>query len=286
MYRACFRVCLIILVATALGRSIFADDATDTIDETLLAKLQGEWRTVSSVLDGKPFTSPARGWKMVISGRTMSLKSGDNVIGRLEIKHVAAHEEFGHIDYELADPAGKAIRTKQLFKLEGDTLTTCVRTPPGERPSELKSEAGSHLLLTVAQRDKTEAAHEDEELLQGLWQAVSLEANGKQAPEEEVKNFQLLFRDDKLVVKAKQEQDREYAYAIDQQASPKALDLIRGDGPTKGERTPCAIYELTGDKLVICIDEYGKLGKRPTKFKTEADDGTSLFTLERRKQTN
>jgi len=274
------RVYLIVMAATAIGRSLIADDATDTIDESLLAKLQGEWRTVSSVLDGKPFTSPASEWRVVFSGRTMSLKSGDKEIGRLQIKHVVAHEGLGHIDYEMVDPTGKAVRTKQLVKLDGDRLTTCVCSPPGERPSELTSEAGSHRLLTVLQRGKTEVANGDKELLQGLWQAVSLEASGKQAPAEEVKEFQLLFRGDQVVFVPKHD-NREHTFDIDPMVKPKAMDITPGDGQKKGQKIPCAIYDLTGDKLIICIDKEGSYGKRPTEFKTEAGDGLGLITLER-----
>ncbi len=280
MYWSRYRVYLILMAATAIGRSIYADDTTDTIDEALLAKLQGEWRTVSSILDGKPFTSPASDWRTVFSGRSLSLKSGDREIGHLDIKHVVAHEGLGHIDYELVDPTGKAVRTKQLFKLDGDRLTTCVRTPPGERPSELRSETGSHLLLAVLQREKTEAAHGDKELLQGLWQAVSLVASGKQAPAEKVKEFQLLFRGDKVMFVPKHD-NREHTFDLDPKAQPKAMDITPGDGQKKGQKMPCAIYDLTGDKLIICIDKEGTYGKRPTEFKTEAGDGLGLITLER-----
>jgi uncharacterized protein (TIGR03067 family) len=283
MYWFRYRAYLVVMAMTAIGRSICADDTADTIDETLLAKLQGEWRTVSSVFDGKPFISPAGEWRAIFSGRTMSLKSGDKEIGRLEIKHVVAHEELGHMDYEMVDPTGKAVRTKQLFKLDGDTLTTCVYSPPGERPSELTSEAGSHRLLTVLHRAKTDVSNGDKELLQGLWQAVSLEASGKQASAEEVKEFQLLFRGDNVVFVPKHD-NREHTFDIDPKAKPKAMDITPGDGQKKGQKMPCAIYDLTGDKLIICIDKEGTYGKRPTEFKTEAGDGLGLLTLVKVKQ--
>ena len=91
----------------------------------------------------------------------MSIRLGGKVAGSAEIKHLVAKEDLGYIDYEVRDPAGKTIRTKQLFKLDGDTLTTCIRSPPGDRPSELTSKPGSKHLLTVSQRKKKEQGKSD-----------------------------------------------------------------------------------------------------------------------------
>jgi uncharacterized protein (TIGR03067 family) len=123
----------------------------------------------------------------------------------------------------------------------------------------------------------------DKQHLQGLWQAVALEAGGKQAPPEEVAKFQLLFKGDKVVFLPKAD-NREHTYHIDPKMKPKALDITPGDGPAKGQRLPWAIYDLEGDKLIICIDKEGKSGKRPTEFKTVAGDGLVLILLERVKK--
>ena len=276
------RVYLTVIVVTAIGRSVTADDAADTIDESLLAKLQGEWRPVSSVFDGKPFTSPMGEWTAVVAGRRMFLRLGDKGVGHVEIKHLDAEGGVGHLDCEKVEPDGFTVRTKQLFRLDGDTLTTCVRSPPGERPNELTRKPGSGHLLTVSQRTKGEVTKGDKEHLQGLWQAVSLEANGKKAPPEAVKEFQIRFTGDKVVFLP---DNRKHTYRIDAKVKPKAMDINVGDGPQKGKRSPYAIYSLASDKLNICIDKEGKTGKRPTEFKTKAGDGLALIKLERVKPT-
>jgi uncharacterized protein (TIGR03067 family) len=132
--------------------------------------------------------------------------------------------------------------------------------------------------------DKPGDAAKDKERLQGLWQAVSAEANGEKAPAEQVDKFQLQFKGDKVVF-LPQFDNREHTYAIDPNAKPKAMDITPGDGEKKGQKLPCAIYELTDDKLMICIDKDGKHGKRPLEFKTMAGDGLVLITLKRVKQT-
>jgi uncharacterized protein (TIGR03067 family) len=224
MFTFASRTFVIAMAAALIGRSLTASDVVDKIDDALLGKLQGEWSPTSSVFDGKPFTSGAGESTVVFEGRTMSIRFGDKVAGRLDIKHLVTNGELGHIDYEIVDPAGKTVRTKQLFKLDGDTLTTCVRSPPGERPDELTSKPGSKYLLTVLQRKKRKSTNGDEEDLQGLWQAVSLEANGKQAPEEQINEVQLLFKGDKVVFNPKHE-NREHIYKIDPKAKPKAMAL-------------------------------------------------------------
>ena len=107
-----------------------------------------------------------------------------------------------------------------------------------------------------------------------------MEANGRAAPAEQVKKFQLRFKGDKVVFNPEAD-NREHAFEIDPLAQPKAMDLTPGDGPAKGKKLPCAIYKLDGDKLTICIDKEGQAGKRPTEFKTGAGDGLALITLER-----
>jgi uncharacterized protein (TIGR03067 family) len=120
----------------------------------------------------------------------------------------------------------------------------------------------------------------DKDNLQGLWQAVELEANGQKAPDEVAKQFKVLVKGDKIVFNPDTE-NREHTFTLDTMAKPKAMDLTPSDGPAKGKTLPYAIYELDGDKLRICLDKDGKTGKRPTEFKAAAEDGFALLTLKR-----
>jgi uncharacterized protein (TIGR03067 family) len=137
--------------------------------------------------------------------------------------------------------------------------------------------------LAIAE-DKPVDGPKDRDNLQGLWQALSLEANGEKAPADQVSKFQLQFKGDKVVFLPKFD-NREHAYNIDPKSKPRSMDLTPGDGVKKGEKLPCAIYDLAGDKLSICIDKEGMHGKRPTEFKTKAGDGLALIILERVKPT-
>ena len=99
----------------------------------------------------------------------------------------------------------------------------------------------SLLLIGLAARaDDPPAAAKDKEGLQGLWQAVELEANGKKAPAEAVKAFQIRIKGDAITFNPAAE-NREHAFALHPDAKPKAMDLTPGDGPAKGKTLPCAI---------------------------------------------
>ncbi len=148
-------LCLLVVVVTFLNATVQAEDIADQVDEKLLAKLQGVWDPVSSIFDGNENELGAtKKPSLLIEGRKMSIRFQDQIVGSLEIKHLITNKSLGHIDYEMKDPLGETVRAKQVFKLEGDKLTTCVRSPPGDRPTELTSVPGSKQLLTVSKRRK------------------------------------------------------------------------------------------------------------------------------------
>src|SRR4051812_837617 len=98
------------------------------------------------------------------------------------------------------------------------------------------------LAVTVsAQQD----GNADKKKIQGLWQAVALEKNGKKAPDEVVSKFQVVIMGDKLVFNPDTE-NREATFVLDVKAKPKAMNLTAGDGPLKGKKQPYAIYKLEG----------------------------------------
>jgi uncharacterized protein (TIGR03067 family) len=121
----------------------------------------------------------------------------------------------------------------------------------------------------------------DKDNLQGLWQAVEMEASGQKAPDEVAKKFKVWIKADKLVFNPDTTENREHTFMLDTKAKPKAMDLTPSDGSTKGKPVPAAIYELDGDKLRICLAKDDNQSKRPTEFKTTAGDGFALLTLKR-----
>jgi RNA polymerase sigma factor (sigma-70 family) len=131
-----------------------------------------------------------------------------------------------------------------------------------------------------APKDKAPAPRTDEDKLQGLWQAVVLEVNGQMAPEETIKEFKIRIHGNKITFNPDTE-NRQHVFDLDTKAKPRAMDLTAGDGPAKGKKLPCAIYEVDGDSLSICMDKEGQAGKRPSEFKTSAGDGFALLRFKR-----
>jgi len=136
------------------------------------------------------------------------------------------------------------------------------------------------LLFSLAIAEDKPAPAADQDQLQGLWQAVSMESGGQAAPADQTRKFQLHFKSGKVVFSPKAD-NREHTFEINAAGKPKTLDIIPGDGAKKGAKLPCAIYELSGDKLTFCINKEMTGGKRPTEFKTAAGDGLVLIKLER-----
>lgn len=138
------------------------------------------------------------------------------------------------------------------------------------------------LILIIALEHRVSA--KDQKDLRGLWQAVSLERNGMPAPETAVKGFQILIEGDQLVFNPASGK-RKHSFLVNADAKPATMDLTPLDEPGKGQKQPCAIYELEGDSLTICIDKEGQPAQRPKAFKTVSGDGLVLMKLERVKKS-
>jgi len=66
---------------------------------------------------------------------------------------------------------------------------------------------------------------------------------------------------------------------LDSTKSPKAIDLIGQDGPSRG-KTQRGIYELSGDTLKVCLP-LDETGARPTSFVTKVGLKVATITFKR-----
>jgi uncharacterized protein (TIGR03067 family) len=117
-------------------------------------------------------------------------------------------------------------------------------------------------------------AESDLEKLQGKWQVIAFEMDGRKIPPGsasiviEGTNFTSLSMGAQY----------EGTMVVDATATPKTFDVKFHKGPHKGE-TSLGIYELDGDTWRICIGLAGV--QRPTKFAAEPGTGHALETLTR-----
>lgn len=114
----------------------------------------------------------------------------------------------------------------------------------------------------------------DQELIQGNWLIVGLEAGGKQEPEKNYKDNTFTFAKDRATLREKGFPPVDFTFALDPTKTPKAIDLT----PTKGGGTVRGVYKLDGDDLTLCLSIGGA---RPTEFATKAGGDTEAFTLKR-----
>ncbi|MFM7076534.1 MAG: SHD1 domain-containing protein [Planctomycetaceae bacterium] len=153
-----FAVALVACTLTVtLSTPLLAQDAGGTVDDALLAKLQGEWRYAGMTVNGKP---QVRDWddedvSTFFEGTAMAERQGKT--GKAfpdspdrKVTHLSEKDGSILLDVLGDTFAGKNVTTKHLGKLDGDTLTvTYHMMNPGERPATLESTPGSFLWTVV-----------------------------------------------------------------------------------------------------------------------------------------
>src|SRR5690348_8365677 len=100
-------------------------------------------------------------------------------------------------------------------------------------------------------------AKTDLEVLQGAWDIVTLEIDGKPMP---VGSARLVLRGDRFTTSG-MGAEYEGTIAVDTKKKPKALDMTFLTGPEKGNKN-LGIFEVKGDTWRLCLDMTGK--SRPT----------------------
>jgi uncharacterized protein (TIGR03067 family) len=138
-------------------------------------------------------------------------------------------------------------------------------------------------LLSAVAQDKADPAKNDQEMLQGTWNFVSVEQDGSKQPRrkrgEDIQT--ITFKGDKFEVKRGSKVIQAGTQRLDPSKNPKTIDANVTEGEGKGTIQP-GIYELQGDTLTACFDPQGK--KRPTEFKTTAGSGYSLTVMQRERE--
>jgi RNA polymerase sigma factor (sigma-70 family) len=130
-----------------------------------------------------------------------------------------------------------------------------------------------------------DAAAIESKLLQGTWQGVEVEINGKRVSTAEARDLLIEFQGDEILMRNVNgpARGRRSRFKLDPRKTPRMIDVTPLDGQESGQ-TAASIYTLERGRLMLCIPSMapGKdPGQRPKRFQTRDGDGLVLFVLER-----
>jgi uncharacterized protein (TIGR03067 family) len=116
-----------------------------------LDRLQGTWKRVSVISDGKDYPEAAAKQQLIIKGDSYTIKAqGQNdQEGTLKLDPAREPKQLD-IMPSTGPNQGKIL--KGIYKLEGDRFTTCIAPPGKDRPTEFASKPGSGHGLFVNER--------------------------------------------------------------------------------------------------------------------------------------
>jgi uncharacterized protein (TIGR03067 family) len=115
--------------------------------------------------------------------------------------------------------------------------------------------------------------------IQGTWQFISQEMDGKPRPAEQVAKLKITFTGDKWSVREDGRVVQAGTHKFDPTKKPAQVDAPVTVGEGKGS-TMLGIYEMKGDRMKVCFDLQGK--ERPTSF--TAKTGQMAAAIQREKK--
>jgi uncharacterized protein (TIGR03067 family) len=272
--------------ALAVGLLVVAGAvAADTTDAEAAkkeyARFEGTWKFVSIEVGGEktPENSFEKS-RLILEGSHFTLREGGGAYkGTFTFDLTTKPKQ---IDITFTEGPEKGKTSRGIYELDGDTYKICISVSGKDRPTAFVSKPGSGHILEVLHREpaagKEDAIKKEMAKLEGTWQLVSAETDGKQLPEEQAKQIRVVIKGtshtvyfgDKAVVEG-------VAFRVDPTTTPKQVEDTLKDG-----KKIRGIYELDGDTLRSCVAPPEK--GAPTEFTGKAGSGQTLRIFKRVKE--
>jgi uncharacterized protein (TIGR03067 family) len=151
---------LVVAVGVLVGGAsllAFPTLAMEPVKKTDAENIQGDWKVDSFVHDGRePAGAEADRFKnatvKITADKIIATVGGEDRVATYTIDATAKPKRLD-ITHKL--PGGGEEIARNIYKLEGDTLTFCGNRKPGtDRPEDFESKEGSDIILMVLKRVK------------------------------------------------------------------------------------------------------------------------------------
>jgi uncharacterized protein (TIGR03067 family) len=129
------------------------DEPKKSAVEEELARFQGTWQLISAETDGKAMSEESvRSIQVSIKGNKHTVRFGDKVVVHDVSFEIDPSQSPRTVTDTLNEGPDKGKQILGIYKLEGDTLTSCTAPIGKDRPTEFTAKPGSGHTLRVFKR--------------------------------------------------------------------------------------------------------------------------------------
>jgi uncharacterized protein (TIGR03067 family) len=269
-----------LFVVAAVG--LLGADQPKTDAKKELAKLQGTWRLVSAESDGVCTPEErVRAVRVTIDGRSHSVRVGDEVVARGVAFEIDPTKSPKQVTDTIGEGPNEGKTIPGIYKLEGDTLVSCVAKPGADRPTKFSEGRQRPDAPRLPARQgpgprRGEGRRRGAEAVRGDL-ALRLANRRRQRSARRCAEGYAPHQGDHFEMVDPRGTYRGIA-EIDPTATPKTIDVVFTEGLEAG-KTVIGIYVLDGDTYTLC--STGANRPRPKQLESKAGTTDSLTVLTR-----